>query len=369
MLLPCLLRAGDLHSGRLVLHCAYRGVVREKGLGGCPVKQVKIAVIGSYPEASWHSILGVFPEDWAVRFAPRPEAVSILSDADVLLPEHLRVDAALLSRAPNLRLVQTGAGYDHVDLAACAARGVWVCNAPGVNAQAVAEHVMAFLLAWYKNIPYLDRFMKDGGGEESLCYAGGELYGKTVGVIGLGAIGGAVSRLCAAFGMEVLGYSRTPKPLPGLEQVGLEELYRRSDVVTVHVPLTAETRHMVGAEAFSLMKPDALLTNASRGAVVDETELVQALQAHVIGGACLDVFEEEPLSPDNPLRALPNVLLSPPHRRVPGRREVPPGPVRVLSAQYPTRHGGTSPGAHAERAEGRPLSQNLRLSRRLEKAL
>lgn len=275
------------------------------------MKQVKIAVIGSYPEASRQSIRGVFPDDWAVRFAPRPEAASILPDADVLLPEHLQVDAALLLRAPRLRLIQTGAGFDNVDLAACAVQGVWVCNAPGVNAQAVAEHTIAFLLAWYKNIPYLDRFMKDGSGEEALCYAGGQLYGKTIGVIGMGAVGGAVSRLCAAFGMEVLGYSRTPKPLPGLEQVGLEELYRRSDVVTVHVPLTAETRHMVGAEAFSLMKPDALFINTSRGAVADETELARALQAHAIGGACLDVFEEEPLSLDSPLRALPNVLLSP----------------------------------------------------------
>jgi len=273
------------------------------------VKQVKIAVIGSYPEASRQSIRSVFPEGWSVRFAPGPEAASVLSDADVLLPEHLRVDAALLRRAPRLRLVQTGAGFDNVDLAACAAQGVWVCNAPGVNAQAVAEHVMAFLLAWYKNIPYLDRFMKDG--EESLRYTGGELYGKTAGVIGLGAIGGTVSRLCAAFGMEVLGYSRTPEDLLSVKQVGLEELYRRSDVVTVHVPLTAETRRMVGAEAFSLMKPDALLVNTSRGAVVNEAELVHALRTHAIGGACLDVFEEEPLSPDSPLRTLPNVLLSP----------------------------------------------------------
>ncbi len=169
---------------------------------------------------------------------------------------------------------------------------------------------MALLLVWYKNIPYLDRFMKNGGGE-AFRYTGGELYGKTVGVIGLGAIGATVSRLCAAFGMRVLGYSRTPKNLPFVEQVGLEELYRRSDVVTVHVPLTAETRHMAGAEAFSRMKPDALFVNTSRGAVVNEVELIQALRTHAIGGACLDVFEEEPLPLDNPLRALPNVLLTP----------------------------------------------------------
>lgn len=275
------------------------------------MERVVIAVVGIFSDVSRQRIQAVFPGEWTVRFAPPGEAGSILPEADVLLPEHIRVDAALLSRAPRLRLVQTGAGFDNVDLSACAAQGVWVCNAPGVNAQAVAEHVMALLLAWYKNIPYLDRCMKDRTPEDALRYAGGELWGKTVGIIGLGAVGSAVARLSAAFGMRVLGYSRTVKAMPDVEPVERNALYRQSDVVTVHVPLNGETRHMIGAEAFSSMKPDALFINTSRGAVADEARLLQALRDGEIGGACLDVFEEEPLSPDSPLRDLPNVILTP----------------------------------------------------------
>lgn len=275
------------------------------------MERVNIAVIGIYSDETRQSIRAMFPREWTVRFALPGEVGAVLPEADVLLPEHVRVDAALLDRAPKLRLVQTGAGFDNVDLPACAARGVWVCNAPGVNAQAVAEHVMALLLAWYKNIPCLDRFIKDRSPEDALCYTGGELWGKTVGVIGLGAVGSVAARLCAAFGMRVLGYSRTAKALPDVEPADIDTLYRQSDVVTVHVPLNGGTHHMIGAEAFSRMKPNALFINTSRGAVADEGALLQALRDGVIGGACLDVFEEEPLSPDSPLRDLPNVLLTP----------------------------------------------------------
>lgn len=268
---------------------------------------MKVAVIGGFPAATRARIRACFPADWELCIGPVEEA--FLREADAVIPEHVRVDGAFLDRAPKLRMVQTGAGYDNVDLAECARRGILVCNAAGVNAAAVAEHTMAMLLCWYKNLLPLERSLRDGG--EVPDYAGAELAGKTVGVVGLGAIGRKVARYCDAFGMRVLGYSRHPVELPGVEPVDLGTLYRESDVVTLHVPLTGETRHLVGKEAFAKMKPGALLINTSRGAVVDEARLIAALREHTIGGACLDVFEEEPLPAGSPLRTLPNVLLTP----------------------------------------------------------
>ncbi len=272
---------------------------------------VKVLIIGDLPEASRKLIRGVFPAEWAICFASPGEAGAELGDADILIPEHLRVDEALLRLAPRLRLVQTGAGYDNVDLAACARAGVPVCNAAGVNADAVAEHVMAFLLCWTKSLLPLDRAMKAHRDVREIAYAGGELAGKTIGIVGLGAIGRRVAGYCGAFHMRVLGASRSPFVLEGVEQVEPERLFRESDFVSLHVPLTEETRHSIDARVFSLMKPDAVLINTSRGAIVKETDLISALREKRIGGACLDVQEEEPLPPDHPLRDLENVILTP----------------------------------------------------------
>lgn len=268
---------------------------------------MKVAVIGSFPAETEKRMRACFPAEWELCIGSVEEA--FLREADAVIPEHVRVDRAFLARAPKLRMVQTGAGYDNVDLAECARRGILVCNAAGVNAAAVAEHTMAMLLCWYKNIVPLDRSLREGG--EMPDYTGSELAGKTVGVVGLGAIGRKVARYCAAFDMRVLGWSRRPPELPGVEPVNLDTLYRESDVVTLHVPLNGDTRRMVGQEAFARMKPGALLINTSRGGVVDEAQLIAALREHTIGGACLDVFEEEPLPDDSPLRTLPNVLLTP----------------------------------------------------------
>lgn len=229
----------------------------------------------------------------------------------MVIPEHISIDGPFLSRAPKLRLVQTGAGYDNVDIAECTRRGVQVCNAAGINAAAVAEHTMALILCWYKNIPYLDTFIKTGRPERNLDYAGSELLGKSVGIVGLGRVGERVAACCQAFGMNVLGCSRRPAAIPGVRQVELERLYEMSDIVTVHVPLLPTTRHLIDAGAFSRMKPDALFVNTARGAIVEEAGLVDALQNHEIGGACLDVYEQEPLAKDHPLRSLSNVILTP----------------------------------------------------------
>ena len=272
---------------------------------------MKVVIVGSFSERARENMAACFPAAWTVRVAAPENARRELADADALIPEHSPVDAALLEAAPRLRMIQTGAGYDNVDLDACAERGIRVCSAPGINANAVAEHVMAFLLCWYKNILYLDSFLRQGRPEEALRYTGAELGEKTVGVVGLGHTGRAVAAYCRAFHMRVLGCSPRPAAPEGVERCTLDRLLRESDVVTLHVPLRADTRRLLGAEAFEAMKPDALLINTSRGAVVDERALIQALRDGVIGGACLDVYEEEPLPPDSPLRTLPNVVLTP----------------------------------------------------------
>lgn len=272
---------------------------------------MNVVVIGDFPEKTKKNIAQTFPAGWKLRIGRLGEVDSFLSDADVVIPEHVRIDAPFLDRTPNLRMVQTGAGYDNVKLDECTKRGVLVCNAAGINAAAVAEHVMALILCWYKNIAYLDAFLKSHRNERELDYAGAELAGKTMGIIGLGNAGKRVAAFGRAFDMNILGYSHKPVDIQGVKQVHLDRLYEESDVVTIHVPLLPSTRHMINSDAFSKMKPDALLVNTARGAIVEKAALLEALRKHKIGGACLDVYEEEPLAENDPLRDLPNVLLTP----------------------------------------------------------
>ena len=270
---------------------------------------MNLVIIGHFPADTAARIRAFFPPDWKVALTGPDDLC--LQDAEALIPEHLPVSAALLDRAPKLRMIQTGAGSDNVDLAECTRRGILVCSAAGVNAAAVAEHTMALILGWFKNIVYLDTFLKARRDSRELCYSGGELLGKAAGIIGLGAIGQRVAALCQAFGMNVLGYSRHPKCIQGVENVRLEELLERSDVVSLHVPATPETRHLMDRQAFRRMKPSAVLVNTARGSVVHEADLIEALRRHQIAGACLDVYEEEPLPQASQLRSLPNVLLTP----------------------------------------------------------
>ena len=272
---------------------------------------MNILIIGQFPESTKKNMVRLFPDSWRVQIASPEDSVRYLEDAEVVIPEHIKVDAQFLDRAPQLRLVQTGAGYDNVDIEECTKRGVRVCNASGVNAIAVAEHVMALLLGYYKNIPYLDSFMKSHRSEEDLDYVGGELDGKTIGIVGTGNIGRKVASYSHAFGMHVLGYHHRGIASPEMEMVGWEELFRRSDIVSIHVPLSAETQGRIGSAEFENMKRTALLINTSRGAVIDENALVEALKTGEIAGACLDVYTEEPLALDSPLRDMKNVILTP----------------------------------------------------------
>lgn len=272
---------------------------------------MNLVIIGRFPADTDTQIRAFFPADWEVSITESNLAGPYLQNADALIPEHIPIGPSFLDKAPKLRMIQTGAGYDNVDLAECTRRSILVCSAAGVNTAAVAEHTMALILGWFKNIVYLDSYLKAHRDSRELRYSGGELCGKTAGIIGLGAIGQRVSSLCQAFGMNVLGYTRHPKSVQGVEAVSLDELLARSDVVSIHVPATPETRHMIGRQAFQKMKPSAVLVNTARGAVVHEEALIEALSDHQIAGACLDVYEEEPLPQASRLRELPNVILTP----------------------------------------------------------
>jgi D-3-phosphoglycerate dehydrogenase len=251
-----------------------------------------------------------FPLEWEIVTVRDDDLIKEIKDADVILPEGAVIDDRLLEQAKKLKLIQTGAGYDNVDIEACTERGIYVANAAGINSQAVAEHVFAFILCRCKNIIVLDAALKSG--KSIMAYGGSELWQKRIGVVGLGSIGREVARLAAAFNMKVLGYHYRPvRPVDNIKVVDLPALLKQSDIITLHVALNSQTRNLVGKQEFALMKPDAFFINTSRGAVVDESALIESLQQNRISGAGLDVFETEPLPADSPLRQLGNVILSP----------------------------------------------------------
>ena len=273
---------------------------------------MKVLIVGYYIEDTISRIREVFPGEWEVTAVQPGEEKDHIQDTDILIPEHIKVDEELLGRAGRLKLVQTGAGYDNVDIEACTRHGVRAANAAGVNADAVAEHTFAMILGYYKNLPFLDTFMKQRRDEKLLYYNGAELKGRTIGIIGLGAIGRRVAAYCNAMGIHVLGYDPFVKECADyITLSSLEELLKTSDIITVHVYLNEETRHMFSRETFEKMKNTALLVNTARGGIVCQEDLIEALKTGQIGGACLDVFEEEPLPVESELRDLPNVILTP----------------------------------------------------------
>jgi len=271
---------------------------------------MKVVIVRAAPEEIKRLIVSQFPGEWEVVVVSAEQLIEAVKNADAVIPEHTIIDAPLLDKADNLKLVQTGAGYDNVSIEACTRRGIYVANAAGINATAVAEHVFAFIFCWYKNIVHLDAALKDGN--FSMGYSGSELSRKVIGIVGLGHIGKAVGRFAVSFGMKVLGCHTRPMDTEfTVEWVDLQTLLRTSDIVTLHVSLNQGTRHMIGRNELEIMKKDAFLINTSRGLVVDETALIEALQTCQIGGAGLDVFETEPLPENNPFRKLNNVILTP----------------------------------------------------------
>lgn len=244
------------------------------------------------------------------QVATRTDVASAIDGAQWL------VGPSLVERCTRLLAVcSAGAGYDVIDVDACTRAGIAVCNNSGPGAEAVAEHALGFMLDLAKKITVADRALRSGPLGDRLALRGTQLLGKTLGVVGLGAIGSRLVELCAPFGMEVVVFDpyvdEATAAGRGVQLVPLAELIERSDFVQVTCPLTKETENLIGKAQFSAMKPTAFFITTARGPVHDETALHDALVSGGIAGAGLDVFHEEPPRPDNPLLQLDNVVATP----------------------------------------------------------
>ena len=248
------------------------------------------------------------------RIPYREQLIEAVREADVLILGNQPLPAAVINDCYRLKMISVAfTGVDHVATDSAEIRKITVCNAAGYATEAVAEHTFGLILSLYRRLAQGDKAVKSRGSSAGLI--GRELKNKTLGLVGGGAIACRVAEIARVFGCRVLVYSRSErrelKEL-GAEYVPLERLLRESDIVSLHLPLTGETRGLIGADQLSLMKPDALLINTARGPVVDTAALTEALTQGRIAGAGVDVFDAEPpLDPALPLLACPDLVLSP----------------------------------------------------------
>jgi len=279
----------------------------------------RIAILDDYQNvaltsADWDSIPGDTEIVTFRHHIPGEDAVvESIADFEVVVAmrERTPFPASLIERLPKLRLlVTTGMRNLAIDMQAAARRGVPVCGTALVP-YAAFEHAWALILALTKHIPREDRVMREGGWQAGVSEG---LHGKTLGILGLGKLGARVARVAHAFDMRVVAWSQNltdeQAAEHGATRVDKNALFRDSDIITIHLVLSDRTRGLIGRKELTLMKPTAMLVNTSRGPIVDESALVDALRAGTIAGAGLDVFDTEPLPPDHPLRSLPNTVLT-----------------------------------------------------------
>jgi phosphoglycerate dehydrogenase-like enzyme len=254
-----------------------------------------------------------------VLYADRPqsddEKLRRLQDADILLNSrgHVRFTATVLNQLPQLKMIAVcGIGYDAIDLAAATSRGIVVSNIPGRTATVVAEHAFALMLAVARRLAWMTAEVRHGRWPGEL---GVSLIGRRVGVIGTGNIGRQMLRLCRQFGMEAVAWSFHPQPSVaaeiGFQYVTLPELLQTADVVSVHVRLSEQSRGLIGPAELAQMKPDSILINTARSAIVPTSALADALQRGALLGAGIDVYDAEPVAADSPLLSCRNVVLTP----------------------------------------------------------
>jgi len=236
------------------------------------------------------------------------------NDADVLIIANNPLPGAVISELKNLKMISVAfVGIDHVDVEACKARDIRICNAAGYCTHAVAELAIGLTLSVLRNIPKCDQATRVSGTRAGLV--GNEFYGKTFGIIGTGEIGLRTAEIAKVFGCKLKAYSRTEKDAAkdlGIEYVSLEELLKTSDIVSLHTPLTAGTKHLLHKDNIKLMKPTSILINTARGPIVNSADLAEALNNGTIAGAGLDVFDiEPPLMDSDPLANAKNTVVAP----------------------------------------------------------
>lgn len=247
------------------------------------------------------------------------EAPAAIGDADIVFTNRVKIGQAVIDNCKNLKYVSAlGTGYDMIDVKACRANGIEVCNVPGYSTASVAQHAFALLLANAFDMEGYRNMVRDGKwtGIPGFMYQESrfvELEGKTVGVYGCGSIGMRFAKICQAFGMRVLATrrSKTSGEIDGILFTDPETLIRESDYISIHCPLTDETRGMVNAEFIGKMKDGAVIVNTSRGAVLNEADVAAALHSGKLSGAGLDVLAKEPADPANPLLTAPNTVITP----------------------------------------------------------
>ena len=266
--------------------------------------------------------LAGFPTEWDVAYEPslvddRKAMLNAIAEADaVIVRNKTQADAELLDAAPRLRAVgRLGVGLDNIDVPACQARGIAVLPATGANAASVAEYVIAASLLLVRGAFEATDLITAGAWPRAALGKGGEIGGRTLGLLGLGTIAQEVARRASALGMEVIAYDPyrpSDDAAWGMaEEVSFDALVERGDVLSLHVPLTDTTRGLIGANALARMKPEAVLINTARGGIVDEAALMDALRTGRLGGAALDVFDSEPPVDPAAFTNVPNLILTP----------------------------------------------------------
>jgi len=286
------------------------------------VRKAKVLVTREIPEPGPSIIKEHCEAEWWTREEPPPKEwiIEHIKDKDGLLCLLTdKIDKEVMDAAPHLKVISTySVGYDHIDVEEATRRGIYVTNTPGVLTETVADLVWALILAVARRVVEADKLVRSGGwkvGWHPCFMLGYDVYGKTLGIVGLGRIGTAVAKRAKGFNMKVIYWSRRRKPdlekELGLEYRELDDLLREADIVSINVALTKDTYHLMDERRLKLMKKTAILINTARGAVVDEKALYKALKEKWIAGAGLDVFEKEPIPLDHPFLKLDNVVLTP----------------------------------------------------------
>ena len=273
------------------------------------VSPEKIASLAAPLETAGHEFVY-----YTTKETDQDKLLARVKDADILMLANQPLSAAIIEQCPNLKLIDIAfTGVDHVGLEAARARGILACNAAGYSTNAVAELTFGLAISAIRNIVAVDARCRAAGTKDGLV--GFELFGKTFGVVGTGAIGSRVAKIAQAFGCRVLAYSRTVKPelvKDGVEYVDLDTLLAQSDFISLHVPMTAATAKMINAESIAKMKNGAVLINCARGGVVDSQALADALNSGKLAAAGIDVFENEPpLAVEHPLLQAKNTVVTP----------------------------------------------------------